>query len=92
MPYGQSSRLPLGEESEATEPYLAHFAYFFGKTGIEIRQSGHRNSAKWARQLSTSAKTDFLKAKIECGAGGRKYVEGTGSKIRVSPRVDIPNF
>ena len=25
-------------------------------------------------------------------AGGRKYVEGTGSKIRVSPQVDIPNF
>ena len=24
-----------------------------------FRQSGHRNSAKWARQLSTSAKTDF---------------------------------
>ena len=27
-------------------------------------QSGHRSSAKWARQLSTSAETDFLKAKI----------------------------
>ena len=24
--------------------------------------------------------------------GGRKLVEGTGSKIRVSPQVDIPNF
>ena len=23
--------------------------------------------------------------------GGREKVEGTGSKIRVSPRVDIPN-
>ena len=46
-------------------PYLAHFAdFFFGKVGIGIRQSVHRNSAKWARQLSTSAKTDFLRAKI----------------------------
>ena len=26
---------------------------------IFSRQSGHRNSAKWARKLSTSAKTDF---------------------------------
>ena len=51
-----------------------HFAEF-GKVSlpcpfcqINFRQSGHRNSAKWTRQLSTSAKTDFLKAKIECGA------------------------
>ena len=46
-------------------PYLAHFAeLIFSKVGNEIRQSGHRNSAEWARQLCTSAKTDFLKAKI----------------------------
>ena len=37
---------------------------FFGKVGIGIRQNGHRNSAKWARQLSTSVKTVFLRAKI----------------------------
>ena len=46
-----------------------HFAEF-GKMAlpcpfcrISCRESGHRNSAKWAGQLSTSAKKDFLKAK-----------------------------
>ena len=37
---------------------------FFGKVGIGIRQNGHRNAAEWARRLSTSAETDFLRAKI----------------------------
>ena len=41
---------------------------YFAICRILFRQSGHRNSAKWARQLSTSAKTDFLRAKIQCAA------------------------
>ena len=49
-------------------PYLAHFVeFFFGKVGIEIQQSGHRNSAKRARQLSTSAKTLFGRENIMWG-------------------------
>ena len=38
--------------NSAKYPYLAHFAEFcFGKVGIEIRQSGHRNLAKWASKF-----------------------------------------
>ena len=60
---GQFAETHFAEFGKVCLP--CHFAgYFFGKFGIEIRPSGHRNSAKWARQLSTSAKTDFLKAKI----------------------------
>ena len=33
-------------------PYLAHFAeLILGKVGIETRQTGHRNSAKWASKF-----------------------------------------
>ena len=48
-------------ESQFAESHIAesigHFAEFFW-------QSGHRSSAKWARQLSTSAKTDFQSYKV----------------------------
>ena len=54
--------------NSAKRPYLAHFEeFFFGKVGIEIRQSGHRNSAKRARQLSTPAKTLFESENIMWG-------------------------
>ena len=52
----------LFAESHFAESHFAesmgHFAEIF------FRQSGHRNSAKWARQLSTSAKTDFQSYKV----------------------------
>ena len=48
-------------ESHFAESHFAefHFAESMGHFAEFFRQSGHRNSAKWARQLSTSAKTDF---------------------------------
>ena len=56
-------------ESHFAESHFAesmrHFAEYHFAESIEtfcriyFRQSGHRNSAKCARQLSTSAKTDF---------------------------------
>ena len=49
-------------------PLLRPFCrIFFGKVGIENWQSGHRNSAKKARQLSTSAKTLFESENIMWG-------------------------
>ena len=52
---------------------MRHFAEFV------FRQSGHRNSAKWARQLSTSAKTDFQSYKV---IQSIKRVGGSRSKER----------
>ena len=53
-----------------------HFAEF-GKVSlpcpfsrINFRQGGHRNSAKWARQLSTSAKRLFESENIMWGISG----------------------
>ena len=47
--YGTVCRYPFCRirQSVPTLPILPNF--FFGEVGIEIRQSGHRKSAKWAR-------------------------------------------